>query len=224
MTDVRTEQVGAPAPDWLTALAEAGARMPVPPLLRPPASGGRRAAVLILFGAGAAGPEVLLIQRNDGLRRHSGQPAFPGGSFEDGDRTPEECAVREAVEETGVDPAGIDPVGRLPELYIRHSGFRVAPVLAWWRSPSPVRAADAGEVASAAAVPVAELADPANRVRVEVAGRGAAGPGFRAGGMLVWGFTAGVVDGLLRLGGWERPWRSAATEVVTIVPPGSAIP
>jgi hypothetical protein len=24
--------------------------------------------------------------------------------------------------------------------------------------------------------------------------------------MLVWGFTAGLLDAVLRLGGWERPW------------------
>ena len=24
--------------------------------------------------------------------------------------------------------------------------------------------------------------------------------------MLVWGFTAGLLDRLLHLGGWERPW------------------
>jgi hypothetical protein len=24
--------------------------------------------------------------------------------------------------------------------------------------------------------------------------------------MLVWGFTAGILDQLLRLGGWEQPW------------------
>jgi hypothetical protein len=27
--------------------------------------------------------------------------------------------------------------------------------------------------------------------------------------MLVWGFTAGLLDGLLRLAGWERPWNAA---------------
>src|SRR5690606_41358675 len=120
--------VGGPTrPGWLTALAEAGARMGVPPIMRPPAEGGRRSAVLVLFGSGAAGPELLLIQRNGGLRRHSGQPAFPGGSFEEGDRTPEECAIRGAEEETGVDPAGVVPLGRLPERYIRHRGVRVPP-------------------------------------------------------------------------------------------------
>jgi hypothetical protein len=27
--------------------------------------------------------------------------------------------------------------------------------------------------------------------------------------MLIWGFTATIVDRLLALGGWERPWDAA---------------
>ncbi|WP_052809685.1 NUDIX hydrolase [Streptomonospora alba] len=179
--------------------------MAVPAVMRPPESGGRRSAVLILFGEGEHGPDVLLIQRNDGLRRHSGQPAFPGGAFESGDEGPEDCAVREAVEETGVDPLGIELLGRLPELYIRPSAFRVTPVLAWWREPSEVRAADSGEVAGVVRVPVGELADPANRIRVRHP-NGSAGPAFQVRGMRVWGFTAAILDRLLVLGGWEQPW------------------
>ncbi|GAB3494440.1 NUDIX hydrolase [Nocardiopsis coralliicola] len=206
-------------PPWLASLADAAPRMRVPALLRPPVDGGRRSAVLVLFGEGAGGPELLLIQRRNGLRRHSGQPAFPGGSFEAGDRSAEECAVREAVEETGVDAGGIEPLARMPELYIPHSGFRVQPVIAWWRTPSAVHAADAGEVANAVTVPVAELSDPANRVVVDVAGR-RAGPGFRVRDLLVWGFTAGVVDELLRMGGWEQPWNAGgAAPVVPLTPP-----
>jgi hypothetical protein len=30
--------------------------------------------------------------------------------------------------------------------------------------------------------------------------------------MLVWGFTAAVVDRLLALGGWERPWDAGRVE------------
>ena len=30
--------------------------------------------------------------------------------------------------------------------------------------------------------------------------------------MLVWGFTAMLVDRLLALGGWERPWDAARCE------------
>jgi hypothetical protein len=54
-------------------------------------------------------------------------------------------------------------------------------------------------------VPVRELVDPANRVRVRHPS-GFAGPAFEVRGMLVWGFTAGVIDTLLDLGGWSQPW------------------
>jgi hypothetical protein len=34
-------------------------------------------------------------------------------------------------------------------------------------------------------------------------------PAFRVKGMLIWGFTAVLVDRLLALAGWERPWDTA---------------
>jgi hypothetical protein len=93
----------------------------------------------------------------------------------------------------------------LPELFISRSGFRVTPVLAWWREPSPMRTAGDGEITSAVRCSLADLADPANRVMIRHPS-GIAGPAFRLHGMLVWGFTAALVDRLLELGGWERPW------------------
>ena len=105
-------------PEWLLSLTEAAKRMPVPVEMRPPASGGRSSAVLLLFGEGEAGPDVLLIQRNTGLRRHSGQPAFPGGALEPQDAGPVDCALREAEEETGVVRDGVHVLGTLPEFYI----------------------------------------------------------------------------------------------------------
>ena len=67
-------------------------------------------------------------------------------------------------------------------------------------------------------VPIAELADPANRVRT-VLSNGRTGPAFRVRGMLVWGFTAGILDRLLVLGGWERPWRDQNVEVIDVFRP-----
>ncbi|MFV2197976.1 NUDIX hydrolase [Nocardiopsis sp. LOL_012] len=208
-------------PGWLTALAESARTMPVPRRMRPPETGGRESAVLILFGEGESGPDLLLIQRNEGLRRHPGQPAFPGGRIEPTDASPEAAALREAAEETGAEPDGIDVVGRLPELYLPFSDFRVMPVLGWWRRPSDVRPVDIGEVAAVSRVPVADLADPGNRVQVRYGGDGAWGPGFRVDGMLVWGFTGAVVDALLGLGGWELPWhREGLTDVFEATPHG----
>jgi hypothetical protein len=38
------------------------------------------------------------------------------------------------------------------------------------------------------------------------------GPGFRVGGLVVWGFTAGLLSELLVLGGLERPWDRSRRE------------
>jgi 8-oxo-dGTP pyrophosphatase MutT (NUDIX family) len=203
-------------PLWLRALARAAAQMTVPARLRPPASGGRHSAILILFGDSPAGPDLLLVQRSQSLRRHAGQPAFPGGVIDAGDDGPAGAALREAAEEAGVDPAGVDVVSVLPDLYISRTGYRVSPVLGWWRKPVSVAPGDPAEVSAVARVPVAELAEPGHRLMIRYPG-GQAGPAFRAGEMLVWGFTAFVIALLLAMGGWERPWDQ---DEVADLPPG----
>jgi hypothetical protein len=117
-------------------------------------------------------------------------------------------ALREAYEETGVLESGVRPLAQLPELYVPVSGFVVTPVLAYWEQPSPVAPVDPAETAAVARVPVAHLADPANRFRVRHPS-GYVGAAFSAPGMLVWGFTAGLLNGLIALGGWEQPWDAA---------------
>jgi 8-oxo-dGTP pyrophosphatase MutT (NUDIX family) len=193
------------APSWLLRLADAAGTMEVLVPLAPPVTGGRPSAVLVLFGDGPEGPDLLFIQRSDELRLHAGQPAFPGGAIDAGDGGPVGAALREAAEEVGLDLAGVDVVGTLPEVFIERTGFRVVPVLAWWRKPSAVAPVDAAEVAAVERVSVAELADPATRVTLRMP-NGRSSPAFRVRGMLIWGFTAVLVDRLLALGGWEKPW------------------
>ncbi len=195
-------------PHWLIRLADQSQRLSVPRYLRPPDGRGRLAAVLMLFGEGPHGPDVLLIQRSRRGRRHPGQPAFPGGGVDPEDGGPVEAALREAEEETGADPSGVHVLGTLPELYLRHSDNRVTPVVAWWRQPSAVHAASPDEVDSVERVPIAELVDPANRFTLRLP-TGDAGPAFQVRGMLVWGFTAMVLDRTLGAGGLDRPWDSS---------------
>jgi len=207
---------GEPVPAWLRRLADAARTMEVPPRLRPPAGGGRRSAVLVLFAAGPNGPDdpdLLFIQRSAGLRLHAGQPGFPGGVIDAADADPAAAALREAAEEAGVDPDGVEVLGTLPELFIPPTGFEVVPVLAWWRRPCAVAPVDPGEVAAVKRISVGELADPAARLMVHRPG-GIVLPAFQVRGMLIWGMTAALVDRLLALAGWERPWD--ATRVVEL--------
>jgi len=194
-------------PEWLQPVADVATSIRPEQLSRflPPDEGGRQSAVLMLFGEGPDGPDLLLIQRASTVSSHAGQPAFPGGAVDDTDADVVAAALREAEEETGLDPAGVHVFATLPALWLPPSGFVVTPVLGWWREESPVGVVDPGEVESVVRVPLAELLDPANRVSVSHPS-GFVGPAFEVRGLLVWGFTAGLLSRLLAIAGLERPW------------------
>ncbi|MCP2340375.1 8-oxo-dGTP pyrophosphatase MutT (NUDIX family) [Actinomadura rupiterrae] len=201
----------AASPAWLDRFLRDAPRMPVPEGMRP-GEGSRDAAVLILFGEGPDGPDILLTERAATLSNHAGQPAFPGGRIDPEDGGPIAAALREAQEETGVEPSGVDVLGTLPELYLSHSNHRVTPVIGWWREPSEIAPGHPGEVATVARVPIAELTDPANRLTVRHPSGLRLGPAFRVRGMLVWGFTAMLLTAVLQAGGWDRPWDPSHVE------------
>ncbi|MER7459648.1 CoA pyrophosphatase [Micromonospora sp. NPDC126480] len=185
-----------------------------------PERGGRESAVLVLLGeAPDTGPDVLILQRAATLRTHAGQPAFPGGAADPEDADASATALREANEEVGLDPTTVSVLAELPKLWIPVSEFVVTPVLGWWHEPHPVHPREPAEVAHVARLPISELVDPENRVRVRHPS-GWIGPAFSVRGMLVWGFTAGVLSALLDMGGWTRPWHRG--RVVDLPPVGAS--
>lgn len=206
-------------PDWLQPIVHA-ARTVHPGELSvflPPPVGGRPGSVLMLFGHGEDGPDVLIIERASTMRQHAGQPAFPGGAVDPEDADTVAAALREAEEETGVRPRDVVVFGALPALWVPPSGFAVTPVLGWWRSPGEIWVRDPREVAAVHRVPLAELLDPANRVEVRHPS-GYVGPGFEVRGMLVWGFTGGLLSRLLAKAGLERPWTAQGLRTIEVLP------
>ncbi|WP_035916603.1 NUDIX hydrolase [Knoellia sinensis] len=172
----------------------------------PPEGATKLSAVLMLFGpTGDGGEDVVLTARSRHLRAHPGQVSFPGGRVDPTDAGPIDAALREAEEEVGVVPASVEVVGAMPPLYLTPSANAVTPVLGWWPEPGEVRVVDPREVERVERVRVDELLDPGRRFTVTHPS-GYRGPGFEAGGLFVWGFTALLLNAVFDLAGLTQPW------------------
>ena len=195
-------------PDWLAPVRDGARSITVHELTRfmpPDDTDARAAAVLMLFGEGDRGGDLLLTERAHDMRSQPGHVSFPGGSLDAGE-TPLQAALREAEEEVGLDPDGVEVFAELPELWLPPANFRVTPLLGWWERESPVGVVDPAEVHAVYRVPISDLLDPERRVSVRHPS-GWLGPGFViADDVLLWGFTAGIIARLFDYVGWTVEW------------------
>jgi 8-oxo-dGTP pyrophosphatase MutT (NUDIX family) len=200
----------SPIPEWLEPVREGARSITVHDLTRfmpPEGNEARRGAVLMLFGEGPEGPDLLLTERSHTMRSHPGQVSFPGGTIDPGE-TPHEAALREALEETGLDPHGVEVFAELPELWLPPSNFAVTPILGWWAEEVDVHAASPDEVHAIHRVPISDLVEPTHRITVRHP-TGWLGPGFLIGedrDVILWGFTAGIISRLFDHVGWSGEW------------------
>lgn len=154
------------------------------------------AAVLIPVIDRGAEATVLLTKRTEALRSHSGQVAFPGGRIDPEDASPEDAALREAMEEIGLERRFVDVSGRLPD-YVSGSGFRIVPVLGVVR-PGFDLTINPDEVDSAFEVPLRFLMDPANHIRDSRVWQEKERFFYRMPyeDWMIWGVTAGIIHAL----------------------------
>lgn len=183
----------------------AGPHVPLTGFDRTP-RGERHAAVLMLF-SDEVDPRLTFVTRAETLRKHPGQMALPGGGVDPGDLDRADTALREANEEIGLRPDEVTLLGELPPLWVPASRFDVTTVLGTWPGGHQLTAVDPAETDSVHSYPVSALASPTARV---TAGHpsGFRGPGFVFGDQFIWGLTALLVDWVLDLGGWTRPWNA----------------
>ncbi len=153
----------------------------------------RDAAVLIPIVDHAGGATMLLTKRAETLRSHTGQVAFPGGTIDAADPSPEATALRETAEEIGLDAGFIDLIGRMPD-YVSGSGYRIAPVLSVV-SPGFHLALNPDEVDAAFEVPLSFLMDTVNHRRDSRFWNDREWFFYEMpyGGQRIWGVTAGII-------------------------------
>lgn len=154
------------------------------------------AAVLVGLVEREHGLSVILTRRSDGLRRHTGQIALPGGRCDPGE-SPWSAAVREAHEEIGLDPALVSIAG-LSTPYRTGTGFYVTPVVAFVAegyAPRP----NPDEVAEVFETPFGFLMDPMSYEQREIETADGVRRRFYAATWedhYIWGATAGMLRAL----------------------------
>jgi 8-oxo-dGTP pyrophosphatase MutT (NUDIX family) len=167
--------------------------------------GVRRAAVALIFRAGADGaPELLFIKRAEyPADPWSGQIAFPGGREESADPTLADTAIRETREETGIDLVRDGTVlGTLDDLRpqtVRLPAVIVRPYVVLLNRFEPLLLSD--EVALAFWVPLEAFKDAPSWQDTTVLARGVQmnRRAFHHQGHVIWGMTERILAQLLAL-------------------------
>jgi 8-oxo-dGTP pyrophosphatase MutT (NUDIX family) len=139
---------------------------------------------------------VMLTERSHDLPSHPGQIAFPGGKMEAFDKTPIDCALREAHEEIGLAAECVETLGYL-DSYRTGTGFQISPVVGLVR-PGFTLALDSREVLDVFEVPLRFLMDTANHQKHarEWRGRQRSFYAMPYEGRYIWGATAGMLKNM----------------------------
>jgi 8-oxo-dGTP pyrophosphatase MutT (NUDIX family) len=156
----------------------------------------RRACVIAPLVETPRGWALLFCRRSEDLRTHSGQMAFPGGAWHEGESLAN-AARRETEEEVGIPADQVEVIGRLDDL-VTISGYIVAPFVGVIPSGFDY-VLQASEVKEVYEVSLAALLDPANpEIRaIEFQGRRYPSYFYHHDGPVIWGLTGRMVKSLL---------------------------
>lgn len=153
----------------------------------------RPAAVLVPFFEKEGVPFLLLTRRSEGVQRHQGEIAFPGGCWEPTDSDLFETALRECREEIGLEREAVTLIGRLDD-HETVTGFSVAPFVSIISYPYPFRL-DTQEITALIEVPFFFLMNPENgRTRtILFRGKERTVRSYLYHGNDIWGATAEMI-------------------------------
>lgn len=160
-----------------------------------------KSAVLILLFEKDNQVYIPFIVRSIDGRVHSGQIAFPGGRFEEGDQNLQQTALREAAEEIGINPIKLRVLGQLTPIYIPPSNYLVQPFVAVAKY-QPVFQRDDKEVAAILELPMLELLKQeniTNSVFSVSTGEDVEAACFSIDEHLIWGATAMILSEFIEI-------------------------
>jgi len=158
----------------------------------------KKSAVLILFYPDNEKIKFVMIKRPRDNSVHSGQIAFPGGSYETEDQTLSRTALREANEEVNINPRNVVLLGQLTNIHINPSNFDVTPFVGYSLSRPPLHGNN--EVDRILEISLDELSDPGTITRKVIRNRQGLKfevPCFLIQDEIIWGASAMMLAELM---------------------------
>jgi 8-oxo-dGTP pyrophosphatase MutT (NUDIX family) len=169
------------------------------PRLTPSATARPAAVLALVFPDADRLARIVLTERLAYDGHHSGEVSLPGGKAEAEDVDRAATALREAREEVELDAeaAGVRILGRLGEVFIPVSDFRITPIVAI-ADRAPSLAANRDEVARILTPPVSSFLPgaPIEIVERRIGDWPLRYGGYRIDGLHVWGATARILGQL----------------------------
>lgn len=160
----------------------------------------RKSAVLLLIYPDKRKIKTVLMERATDKTVHSGQISFPGGKFEEEDKTLEQTALRETYEEIGIDPNTVKILGPLTKLYIPPSNFDVSPFVGYTNQKPNFKINS--EVKSILEVDLQMLLNPETLVKKTIEHRTGGifeVPCYFVQNHIIWGATSMIISELLEV-------------------------
>jgi 8-oxo-dGTP pyrophosphatase MutT (NUDIX family) len=200
--DILTLEIGHGLPGW-----EAQIKMIVPDRGKPDIDliekrNPRKSSVLVWLYPKEVEIFTRLILRAEYPGVHSGQIAFPGGTWEETDKSLWDTALREASEEVGLPREKIKKIGELSPIYIPPSNFWVQPFIGVSEAFIPP-VIDSVEVQNAIDMNIRLLLDPKVKEEKVIFHSSSKSeqktPYYNIQGYTVWGATAMILSELEEL-------------------------
>lgn len=141
---------------------------------------------------------ILFTKRTGKVQEHKGQISFPGGAYQDGDKTLVNTALRECTEEIGVMADRVEILGELDDTATQSSGYIISPFVAIIPWPCPLKV-DQWETEEIIEVPISALLDK-SRLRQEtemIDGETVTSYFYHYQGKVIWGATARILSQFL---------------------------
>lgn len=157
------------------------------------------AAILLPLFRKKKGYHVLLTKRTKKVKTHKGEISFPGGVYDQEDRTLEKTALRETFEEIGLREKDVEILGCLDDVETL-TKYMIRPFVGIFPSPYPL-VVNREEIEEIIEVPLQSLLqkDRFEKKKISLERGERTFYTYRYGKHFIWGATAGILKQFLDL-------------------------